>query len=111
MIPKLQLIHFETCNICAQNNTQFACDGSNSTFRVLFNEPIEIEPNTDYILAATLKGPDSYYGTKGMRTITHDNQINGNKVTFQFQYASGNNNGSSVEDGQLPEIIFVYNTN
>ena len=31
---------------------------------------------------------------------------NGGKVTFQFSYAAGNNNGTSVEDGQIPEIIF-----
>ena len=42
-----------------------------------------------------------------MRTVSHES-TNGNKVTFQFQYASGNNNGSSVEDGQCPEILFVY---
>lgn len=51
------------------------------------------------------KGPDSFYGTKGLRKVSHDS---GGKVTFQFQYASGNNNGTSVEDGQIPEIIFLY---
>lgn len=51
------------------------------------------------------KGPDSYYGTKGLRKVTCDSPTNG-KVTFQFAYAAGNNNGTSVEDGQLPEIIF-----
>jgi len=106
----LKLIHFESCTICAQNSTSFTCDGTNSTFRVLFKEPIEIDPDTEYVVAATLKGPDSYYGTKGMRTVSHEGS-NGNKVTFQFQYASGNNNGSSVEDGQIPEIIFLYTCN
>jgi len=28
------------------------------------------------------------------------------KVTFQFTYATGTNNGTSVEDGQIPEIVF-----
>lgn len=27
-------------------------------------------------------------------------------VTFQFTYAAMNNNGTSVEDGQIPEIIY-----
>lgn len=30
----------------------------------------------------------------------------GQNVIFQFSYVAGNNNGTSVEDGQIPEIIF-----
>ncbi|KPJ11472.1 BTB/POZ domain-containing protein 2 [Papilio machaon] len=52
-----------------------------------------------------LQGTDSYYGTKGLRRVTVDGN-NGEKVVFQFSYAAGNNNGTSVEDGQIPAIIF-----
>lgn len=52
-----------------------------------------------------LQGPDSYYGSKGLRKVTHESVTSG-KVTFQFNYAAGNNNGTSVEDGQIPEIVF-----
>lgn len=52
-----------------------------------------------------LQGPDSHYGTKGLRKITLDCPTGG-KVTFLYTYAAGNNNGTSVEDGQIPEIIF-----
>ena len=58
-----------------------------------------------FILFTLFQGPDSYYGTKGLRKVTHESMSSG-KVTFQFTYAAGNNNGTSVEDGQLPEIIF-----
>ena len=58
-----------------------------------------------YVLCIVLQGPDSYYGTKGLRKVTHESLASG-KVTFQFTYAAGNNNGTSVEDGQIPEIIF-----
>ena len=51
------------------------------------------------------QGPDSHYGTRGMRKVVHESVSSG-KVVFQFTYASGNNNGTSVEDGQIPEIIF-----
>lgn len=51
------------------------------------------------------QGPDSHYGTKGLRKITLDCP-SGGKVTFWYTYAAGNNNGTSVEDGQIPEIIF-----
>ena len=84
----IQLIRFDSCTTCAQNSTTFVCDGTNSTFRVLFKEPVEVSPETDYIAAATLKGPDSFYGTKGLRKVSHENMTVG-KITFQFQYASG----------------------
>jgi BTB/POZ domain-containing protein 1/2 len=56
-------------------------------------------------LCFAFQGPDSHYGTKGLRKVTLDCP-SGGKVTFQFSYAAGNNNGTSVEDGQIPEIIF-----
>ena len=37
------------------NDTSFQCDGSNSTFRVMFKEPVEILPNTSYTACSTLK--------------------------------------------------------
>lgn len=56
-------------------------------------------------ISGLFQGPDSYYGSKGLRKVTHES-VSGGKVTFQFHYAAGNNNGTSVEDGQIPEIIF-----
>lgn len=101
----IQIIHTSTNKIYGSNDTNFSCDGSNSTFRVMFKEPVEVAPNTHFTASATLKGPDSHYGTKGIRKVTLDCP-SGGKVTFQFTYAAGNNNGTSVEDGQIPEIIF-----
>ena len=51
------------------------------------------------------QGLDSYYGTKGMRKVSVECPSS-QKVNFQFSYVAGNNNGTSVEDGQIPEIIF-----
>ena len=48
---------------------------------------------------------DSHYGTSGSRKVTVDLH-GGGKVVFQFSYAAGCNNGTSVEDGQIPELIF-----
>lgn len=52
------------------------------------------------------QGPDSHYGTKGLRKVTHESPTTGAKTCFTFCYAAGNNNGTSVEDGQIPELIF-----
>lgn len=101
----IELLHSDTGRILGQNDTSFQCDGSTSTFRVMFKKPVEILPNTSFTACATLKGPDSYYGSRGLRKVTHESVASG-KVTFQFTYATGNNNGTSVEDGQIPEIIF-----
>uniref|UniRef100_A0A1B6DZ41 BTB domain-containing protein n=2 Tax=Clastoptera arizonana TaxID=38151 RepID=A0A1B6DZ41_9HEMI len=101
----LQVIHTASGNVCGSNSTSFSCDGSSYTYRVMFKEPVEILANVSYTASATLKGPDSHYGTQGQRKVVKDCP-NGRKVTFQFSYAAGNNNGTSVEDGQIPEILF-----
>jgi len=102
----IQIIKMDTGHTCASNETGFVSDGSKSAFRVTFKEPVEILPGATYTACATLKGPDSYYGTKGMPKVPHDPASGGGKLLFQFAYAAGNNNGTSVEDGQIPEIIF-----
>ncbi|KRT81158.1 BTB And C-terminal Kelch domain containing protein [Oryctes borbonicus] len=101
----IQIVHTHSTNVVGFNKTKFSCDGSNQPFRVMFKEPVEIIPNTSYIAIATLKGNDSYYGTKGLKKICLQCS-KGERVTFQFSYAAGNNNGTSVEDGQIPEFIF-----
>uniref|UniRef100_A0A915JEN3 PHR domain-containing protein n=1 Tax=Romanomermis culicivorax TaxID=13658 RepID=A0A915JEN3_ROMCU len=104
----IQIIHCGSGKVLATNDTSFQCDGSMNTFRVLFKEPAEISPGVTYIASACLKtriGVDSHYGAKGVRRIVHQSS-GGCCITFQFTYAAGNNNGTSVEDGQIPEIIF-----
>lgn len=132
-VLSLQIIHTDSNTVLGQNDTGFSCDGSANTFRVMFKEPVEILPNVNYTACATLKvcagshqtstargqflqvvlfspsvaqGPDSHYGTKGMRKVTHESSSTGTKTCFTFCYAAGNNNGTSVEDGQIPEVIF-----
>jgi len=102
---QLQIKQFETCHIVGRNDTTFSCDGSKRTFRVSFNQPIEIKPDISYVASATINGPESFYGTSGRKKISKESESAG-KVTFNFSYAKGNNNGTSVEDGQIPEILF-----
>ena len=51
----IQLIHTGSGRILGSNETNFLSDGTNATFRVMFKEPIEIMPNTNYTASATLK--------------------------------------------------------
>ncbi len=41
--------------LLGSNELSFLSDGTNSTFRVMFKEPVEILPNTNYTASATLK--------------------------------------------------------
>ncbi|XP_037009499.2 BTB/POZ domain-containing protein 1 isoform X1 [Artibeus jamaicensis] len=100
----IQIIEYEKKQTLGQNDTGFSCDGSAGTFRVMFKEPIEILPNVCYTACATLKGPDSHYGTKGLKKVVHETPAG--KTVFFFFSSPGNNNGTSIEDGQIPEIIF-----
>ncbi|KYQ49922.1 BTB/POZ domain-containing protein 2 [Trachymyrmex zeteki] len=51
-------------------------------------------------------GPYSYYGTKGMKTVMVDCDSGSGKVKFKFSSELGDNNGTSTDEGQIPELIF-----
>lgn len=57
------------------------------------------------ISSAVFQGPDSHYGTKGLKKVIHESPT-ASKTCFVFYSSPGNNNGTSIEDGQIPEIIF-----
>ncbi|XP_055355103.1 BTB/POZ domain-containing protein 1-like [Paramacrobiotus metropolitanus] len=101
----LQIILSSNQRVVAQHDNTFSSDGTEAVFRVMFKKPVEIMAQTHYTISACLKGPDSHYGTRGARKVT---KVIGkdSSVTFNFIYSPGNNNGTSVEDGQIPEIIF-----
>ncbi|KAM4592942.1 BTB/POZ domain-containing protein 1-like isoform 2-T2 [Odontesthes bonariensis] len=101
----IQILESDKRITLGQNDTGFSCDGTAHTFRVMFKEPVEILPSVSYTACATLKGPDSHYGTKGLKKVTRESAT-GTKTTFFFFSSPGNNNGTSVEDGQIPEIIY-----
>ena len=68
----IQVIATETGKILGHNETAFSSDGSDSTFRVMFKEPIEIQAGVSYTASATLKGPDSHYGTSGGKKVVFE---------------------------------------
>lgn len=102
----VELIHTASGKVIAKNATSFSCDGSKYTYRIMFKELAEILPNTIYTASATFKGPLSYYGTKGLKTVLMDYDSGNGKVKFEFSSEMGDNNGTSVEKGQIPELIF-----
>ncbi|XP_036604664.1 LOW QUALITY PROTEIN: BTB/POZ domain-containing protein 6 [Trichosurus vulpecula] len=87
--------------VLAHNLTKFLSDGSSNTFSVWFEHPVQIEQDTFYNVSAILDGNElSYFGQEGMTEVQCE------KVTFQFQCSSDSTNGTGVQGGQIPELIF-----
>ncbi|XP_023210824.1 BTB/POZ domain-containing protein 6-B-like [Centruroides vittatus] len=87
--------------VLAENKTKFFSDGSSNTFQVYFQHPIQIEADTFYTASTILDGAElSYFGQEGLTEITVG------CVTFQFQCSSDSTNGTGVQGGQIPELIF-----
>lgn len=81
--------------------SRFFSDGSSNTFPVMFQNPIQVDPDMYYTASVVLDGPElSYFGQEGMA------EIQTGLVTFQFQCSSDSTNGTGVQGGQIPEIIF-----
>ena len=133
----MEIILSSNQRVLVKHETTFASDGTESIFRVMFKKPVEIQPGIHYTVSACLKvfdemifdwfllsaiawwnivytcffwyvkGPDSFYGTRGVRKVVKViNPQSSPAAVFNFIYSPGNNNGTSVEDGQIPEIIF-----
>ncbi|XP_014248606.1 BTB/POZ domain-containing protein 6 isoform X2 [Cimex lectularius] len=87
--------------VLALNETKFFSDGSSNTFHVYFEHPVQIEPDTHYTASAVLDGSElSYFGQEGLSDVT------ASQVTFQFQCSSESTNGTGVQGGQIPDLIF-----
>ncbi|XP_077420671.1 BTB/POZ domain-containing protein 6-B-like [Vanacampus margaritifer] len=85
----------------AQRLTKFVSDGSSGTFPVWFEHPVQIEPDAFYTASAVLDGNElSYFGQEGMT------EVQCGRVTFQFQCSSDSTNGTGVQGGQIPELVF-----
>ncbi|EPQ13565.1 BTB/POZ domain-containing protein 6 [Myotis brandtii] len=85
----------------AQNLTRFVSHSSSNTFPVWFEHPVQVEQDTFYTASAVMDGSElSYFGQEGLT------EVQCGKVTFQFQCSSNSTNGTRVQGGQIPELIF-----
>uniref|UniRef100_UPI00358FA7C0 BTB/POZ domain-containing protein 3-like isoform X2 n=1 Tax=Myxine glutinosa TaxID=7769 RepID=UPI00358FA7C0 len=87
--------------VLGQNVDKFVSDGSSNIFSVWFEHPVQVEPDTFYTASAVLDGGElSYFGQEGMT------EVQCGRVTFLFQCSSDSTNGTGVQGGQIPELIF-----
>jgi len=92
--------------VLAENNTKFFSDGSSNTFHVFFEHPIQIEPDCYYTASVILEGSElSFFGQEGLTEVCMGS------VNFNFQCSSESTNGTGVQGGQIPELIFYGPTN
>jgi len=89
--------------VLASNAQKFFSDGSSNTFHVHFDNPVQIEADKSYTASVVLDGAElSYFGQEGMQEVL----VGESKAIFQFQCSSESTNGTGVQGGQIPEIIF-----
>ena len=82
------------------------CDGSSDTFDVLFDSPFQIQANTYYTASLYLKNAkSSHYGTQGMSSVSCDG-VNFNFNEYTDVLLVSQNNGTRVNSGQIPEILY-----
>lgn len=87
--------------VLGQDITTFVSDGSSNTFPVMFETPIQVESDTFYTASVVLEGAElSYFGQDGLAEVQSE------KVVFQFQCSTDSTNGTGVQGGQIPEILF-----
>ena len=87
--------------VLASTVRKFSSDGSSKTFRVFFDTPVQVEPEQHFTASVTLDGTElSYFGQEGIPEVA------AGCVTFQFQCAVESTNGTGVQGGQIPEVLF-----
>lgn len=90
--------------LLAANSTKFFSDGSSNAFPVYFQNAVQVEADTLYTASVVLEGVElSFFGQDGVSEVCMKGNVN-----FQFQCSSDSTNGTGVQGGQIPEILF-YN--
>ncbi|XP_035827428.1 E3 ubiquitin-protein ligase MYCBP2 isoform X3 [Aplysia californica] len=80
--------------------TQFVC-GAREKYSMLFDEPVPIQANFWYVAWARISGPSSDCGANGLATVHTEDS-----VVFKFKSSRKSNNGTDVNAGQLPQLLY-----
>ncbi|XP_022087648.1 BTB/POZ domain-containing protein 6-like [Acanthaster planci] len=98
---KMELKQSESGKVLGEAQTNFFSDGSSNTFPVMFPNPVQVEPRVYYTASVILCGSElSYFGQEGLTEVTDHH------VTFKFECSPESTNGTGVQGGQIPELIF-----
>ena len=70
-------------------------------FPIIFEEPVEIFAHRWYVAWAMITGPSSDCGSSGQSVVKTDDN-----VTFFFKSSKKSNNGTDVNAGQIPTLLY-----
>ena len=80
--------------------------GARQKFPILFDDPVVLAAGRWYIAWARVSGPSSDCGSSGQTQVTTEDQIQ-----FHFKSSKKSNNGTDVNAGQLPQLLYKLITN
>ncbi|GFT99092.1 hypothetical protein NPIL_245402 [Nephila pilipes] len=75
--------------------------GARHKYPMLFDEPIQLTANRWYVAWARISGPSSDCGSSGQSVVTTEDQI-----LFYFKSSKKSNNGTDVNAGQIPQLLY-----
>ncbi|XP_029559556.1 E3 ubiquitin-protein ligase MYCBP2 isoform X1 [Salmo trutta] len=75
-------------------------------YAMMFDEPVQLQLGWWYVAWAQVSGPSSDCGSHGQATITTDDS-----VVFQFKSSKKSNNGTDVNAGQIPHLLYRLPSN
>ncbi|XP_062904556.1 E3 ubiquitin-protein ligase MYCBP2 isoform X16 [Mobula hypostoma] len=70
-------------------------------YAMMFDEPVLLQAGWCYVAWARVSGPSSDCGSHGQASITTDDG-----VVFQFKSSKKSNNGTDVNAGQIPQLLY-----
>ncbi|XP_011315230.1 E3 ubiquitin-protein ligase MYCBP2 isoform X2 [Fopius arisanus] len=70
-------------------------------YSILFEEPVQLQANRWYVAWARVSGPSSDCGSGGQAMVTAEDQ-----VMFYFKSSKKSNNGTDVNAGQIPQLLY-----
>lgn len=95
----------------ASTSVQFTNNDTSIT-KVFFSNPIRLEPNTVYNAVALIAGWGSYYIRGCTTTLTVCGRAPGStsrqRAQFTFVDATPPTNGTNVDGGQIPVLLFKF---
>ncbi|CAG7827585.1 unnamed protein product [Allacma fusca] len=81
----------------------FEC-ASRQKYRMMFPDPVQLQAGRWYVAWAHISGASSDCGSNGQTAVLAEDQ-----VMFHFKSSKKSNNGTDVNAGQIPQILYRLN--
>nr|CAH7734761.1 unnamed protein product [Callosobruchus chinensis] len=75
--------------------------GPRQKYPILFDEPVPLQAHRWYVAWCRISGPSSDCGSSGQSMVTTEDQ-----VLFYFKSSKKSNNGTDVNAGQIPQLLY-----